>query len=160
MATPIPFINASLDGTIADGHGNFDSCFTDLHRSVGTVRCGRRMDASMRVGDTVVIDERSEVQRAFAEAWRDTDTAAYSSTLDAVPEPRTRLDTIPPTGGVSPDRTLTSIVTESGSASDPSAPVYGITPRRGASIDRTGTRGSSRHRCGAEEPVGTTDRRT
>ena len=33
-----------------------------------------------------------EVQREFAEVWRATDKVAYSSTLDAVPEPRTRLE--------------------------------------------------------------------
>ena len=32
------------------------------------------------------------MQRGFAEAWRATDKVVYSTTLDAVPEPRTRLE--------------------------------------------------------------------
>jgi dihydrofolate reductase len=101
MANLIYAINPSLDGYIADENGNFDwsqpseevhAFFNDLQRSVGTFLCGRRMYETMRVWDTFVLDDLPEVQREFAEAWRATDKVVYSSTLDAVSEPRTRVE--------------------------------------------------------------------
>jgi dihydrofolate reductase len=101
MANLIYAINASLDGYIADANGNFDwsepsedahTFFNDLQRSVGTFLCGRRMYDTMRVWDSFLLDDLSEVEREFAEAWRDTDKVVYSTTLDTVPEPRTRLE--------------------------------------------------------------------
>ena len=101
MADLIYAITASLDGYIADESGNFDwtdpsddahTFFNDLQRSVGTVLYGRHMYETMRVFDTPAVDDWPEVQREFAEAWRDTDKVVYSSTLDSVPEPRTRLE--------------------------------------------------------------------
>ncbi|MDP9495214.1 MAG: dihydrofolate reductase family protein [Actinomycetota bacterium] len=101
MADLIYAINASLDGYIADENGNLDwaqpseevhAFFNDLQRSVGTELYGRRMYETMRVWDTLLLDDLSEVEREFAEAWRATDKIVYSSTLDTVPEPRTRLE--------------------------------------------------------------------
>jgi dihydrofolate reductase len=101
MANLIYAINSSLDGYIVDENGNFDwaqpsedahAFFNDLQRSVGTFLCGRRMYETMRVWDSFLLDDLSEVQREFAEAWRDTDKVVYSTTLDTVPEPRTRLE--------------------------------------------------------------------
>lgn len=101
MANLIYATTASLDGYIADENGNFDwaypsdhvhAFFNDLQRSVGTFLCGRRMFETMRVWDSFILDDLSEVGRGFAEAWRDTDKVVYSSTLDAVSEPRTRLE--------------------------------------------------------------------
>jgi dihydrofolate reductase len=101
MASLIYAISASLDGYIADENGNFDwanpsddahAFFNDLQRSVGTFLCGRRMYETMRVWDTLPLDDMSPVAREFAEAWRDTDKVVYTSTLDTVPEPRTRLE--------------------------------------------------------------------
>ena len=93
--------NASLDGYIADENDNFDWTnpsedahlfFNDLQRSVGTLLCGRRLYETMRVWDTFALDDLPEVQREFAEAWRATDKVVYSSILDNVREPRTRLE--------------------------------------------------------------------
>jgi dihydrofolate reductase len=101
MANLIYAISASLDGYIADESGNFDWTdpsadahlfFNDLQRSVGTLLCGRRMYETMKVWDSFLLDDLSEVARGFAEAWRDTDKIVYSSTLDTVSEPRTRLE--------------------------------------------------------------------
>ena len=101
MADLIYIINSSLDGYIADEDGNFDwtqpteevhAFFNDFQRSVGTVLYGRRMYETMRVWDTLPLDDMSEVEREFAEVWRATDKIVYSSTLDAVSEPRTRLE--------------------------------------------------------------------
>ena len=50
------------------------------------------MYETMRVWDTLHLDDLPEVQRGFAEAWRATDKVVYSTTLDTVPESRTRLE--------------------------------------------------------------------
>lgn len=101
MTNLIYLINTSLDGYIVDENGNFDwaqpsddahAFFNDHQRSVGTSLLGRRMYETMRVWDTFDLDDLPEVQREFAEAWRDTDKVVYSTTLDTVPEPRTRLE--------------------------------------------------------------------
>jgi dihydrofolate reductase len=101
MADLVYAISASLDGYIADADGNFDwgqpsddahAFFNDLQRSVGTFLCGRRMYETMRVWDNFVLDELPEIPRDFAEAWLATDKVVYSSTLEEVPEPRTRLE--------------------------------------------------------------------
>lgn len=101
MAQLIYAISASLDGYIADESGNFDwgapsddahRFFNELQQSVGTTLQGRRMYETMRVWDTRAVDEMPEVSRDFADAWRDTDKIIYSSTLETVSEPRTRLE--------------------------------------------------------------------
>ena len=101
MADLIYATIASLDGYIADEDGNFDWAHpsdevhvfvNDLQRSVGTFLCGRRMYETMRVWDTLSLPDLPAVEREFAELWRVTDKVVYSSTLDAVSEPRTRLE--------------------------------------------------------------------
>jgi dihydrofolate reductase len=101
MAELIYLISASLDGYIADESGNFDwaapsddahGFFNDFQRSIGTTLQGRRMYETMKVWDTRAVDDMPQVSQEFAEAWRDTDKIIYSSTLDTVSEPRTRLE--------------------------------------------------------------------
>ncbi len=50
------------------------------------------MYETMRVWDEFDLADLPPVQRDFAEAWRATDKVVFSSTLDSVPEPRTRLE--------------------------------------------------------------------
>jgi dihydrofolate reductase len=50
------------------------------------------MYETMRVWDTYDPHDLPEVERGFAEAWQATDKVVYSTTLDNVPEPRTRLE--------------------------------------------------------------------
>lgn len=101
MADLIYVINQSLEGFIVDANGNFNwsepsedvlRFFSDLQQSVGTSLLGRRMYEAMRVWDTFVIDDLPEAQQGFAEGWLATDKVVYSSTLEAVAEPRTRLE--------------------------------------------------------------------
>lgn len=101
MANLVYAVSTSLDGYVADENGNFEwaypseevhAFFNDLQRSVGSFLCGRRMYETMRVWDTLLLDDLPEVQREFAEAWRATDKVVYSSTLNTVLEPRTRLE--------------------------------------------------------------------
>lgn len=103
MVELIYLISASLDGYIADEDGNFDwgnpsddahGFFSEFQRSVGTVLNGRRMYEMMRVWDTWDVDEMNDVERDFAEAWRASDKIVYSSTLETVSEPRTRLERV------------------------------------------------------------------
>lgn len=50
------------------------------------------MYETMRVWGTFILDDLPETQREFAKAWRETDKVVYSSTLESVSEPRTRLE--------------------------------------------------------------------
>lgn len=50
------------------------------------------MYETMRVWDEFDFDDLPPVQRDFADAWRATDKVVFSSTLDSVTEPRTRLE--------------------------------------------------------------------
>ncbi len=92
----------SLDGYIADEHGNFDWAepdeevhvfINDLERPVGTYLYGRRMYETMAVWETLDAgpDQRS-VSRDFAHIWRSADKIVYSRTLQDVSTPRTRLE--------------------------------------------------------------------
>ncbi len=101
LAQLIYLINASLDGYIADDDDKFDWSepsedaflfFNDYQSSVGTSLLGRRMYETMRVWDSFVLDDLPPVHRRFAEAWIDTDKVVYSTTLENVTEPRTRLE--------------------------------------------------------------------
>ena len=101
MAELIYATTASLDGYIADEDGKFDfaapseelhAYFNDLQRSVGTDLCGRRMYEIMRVWDTLPLADLPPAEREFAELWRATDKVVYSSSLESVSAPRTRLE--------------------------------------------------------------------
>ena len=93
---------ASLDGYVADEHGNFDwaapdeevhSFLNDLERPVGTYLYGRRMYESMVAWETMhTVPDQPPVVRDFAEIWQAADKIVYSKTLEAVSSARTRIE--------------------------------------------------------------------
>jgi dihydrofolate reductase len=89
----------SLDGYVADADGNFDwaapdedvhAFVNDLEREVGTYLYGRRMYEVMHVWQTM--DGEPGVTRDYAQIWQSADKIVYSTTLDEVSTPRTRLE--------------------------------------------------------------------
>ena len=102
MAKLIYVTNVSLDGYIEDANGRFDwtepsdeyfGFITDLVRPFGTYLYGRRLYETMAVWETEpALAEQSELAADFAEVWRAADKVVYSSTLDAVPTARTRVE--------------------------------------------------------------------
>ncbi len=102
MAKLIYLTNVSLDGYIEDQHGSFnwmdpdDGLFafiTDLVRPVGTYLYGRRLYETMAVWETdPALAAQSELMAAFADVWQAADKVVYSTTLDAVPTAKTRLE--------------------------------------------------------------------
>jgi dihydrofolate reductase len=98
MAKLIYSAITSLDGYVADESGNFDWAAPDsevhefvneLERPVGTYLYGRRMYDVMHVWQTMESDD--PVGAAYAEIWRAADKVVYSTTLDEVRTPRTRI---------------------------------------------------------------------
>jgi dihydrofolate reductase len=92
---------ASLDGYVADEHGNFDWAAPDqelhafvneLERPVGTYLYGRRMYETMAVWETIdPRDEPPEI-RDYAEIWRAADKIVFSTTMQAPTTSRTRIE--------------------------------------------------------------------
>lgn len=102
MARLICSAITSLDGYVADEHGNFNwsapdadvhAFINDLERPIGTYLYGRRMYETMVYWETVPTgpDEAPQVVD-FAELWRAADKVVYSTTLDRVTTERTRLE--------------------------------------------------------------------
>src|SRR3984893_15204811 len=91
----------SLDGYVADQHGNFDWAepdeevhrfVNDLERTVGTYLYGRRMYEVMAFWETAgVRTDQPHVERDFAEIWRAADKIVYSRTLETASSARTRI---------------------------------------------------------------------
>lgn len=104
MAKLIYVTNVSLDGFIEDEHGGFDwtepndeqfAFVTDLIGPFGTYLYGRRLYESMAVWETdPALSAGSELRADFAAVWRAADKIVYSTTLDAVPTARTRIERI------------------------------------------------------------------
>lgn len=102
MANLIYTAIMSLDGYVADAHGNFDwsapdeevhAFVNDLERPIGTYVYGRRLydvmkfweDADERIGQPSVFFD-------FASLWQAADKIVYSRTLTAAPTKRTRVE--------------------------------------------------------------------
>ncbi|KRE31008.1 dihydrofolate reductase family protein [Agromyces sp. Soil535] len=92
----------SLDGYIADEHGDFSwgvpdaaehTFVNDLERPVGTYLYGRRMYDVMRFWETADgMPDLPEAERDYAAIWQAADKVVYSSTLADTPTRRTRLE--------------------------------------------------------------------
>lgn len=92
---------ASLDGYIADKDGDFrwaapddevHAYVNELMRPIGTHLLGRRMYEVLRPWDTMPTDDGPQVAREFAALWQEADKIVYSTTLQTMPSPRTRLE--------------------------------------------------------------------
>src|SRR3954468_4928817 len=93
---------ASVDGYIEDRSGAFDwaepdeevhAFVNDQERSVGTYLYGRRMWETMRWwGTDEATTDQPAVVEDYAAVWRAADKVVVSSTLEAVDQPRTRLE--------------------------------------------------------------------
>ncbi len=99
MGKMIYSLTTSLDGYVADRHGNFDWAepSEEVHRyvngivrNVGTFLFGSRMYETMAVWDTIH-DTDSAAMNEFARLWNAADKVVYSSQLGAVKTRRTRL---------------------------------------------------------------------
>jgi dihydrofolate reductase len=92
---------ASLDGYVNDEQGNFDwaapdeevhAFVNDLERPIGTYLYGRRMYETMQVWQTMGGAGDPAVSQDYAEVWRAADKVVFSTSLDEVATPRTRLE--------------------------------------------------------------------
>jgi dihydrofolate reductase len=92
---------ASLDGYVADEHGNFDwaapddevhAFINELERPVGTYLYGRRMYDVLVAWETMPTEDQPAVIRDYAEIWRATDKIVYSTTLRTPASDRTRIE--------------------------------------------------------------------
>lgn len=92
---------ASLDGYVADRHGNFDwsapdeevhAFINDLEREVGTYLFGRRMYEVMSVWERMGGAEDPPVIQDYARIWRAADKVVYSTSLATVDTDRTRIE--------------------------------------------------------------------
>jgi dihydrofolate reductase len=102
MSKLIYATNVSLDGYIEDERGGIEmgpldddlfATYTDLLRSAGTFLYGRRLYESMAVWETdPALAAQSDLTAGFARAWQAADKVVYSTTMNAVPTARTRLE--------------------------------------------------------------------
>lgn len=91
---------ASLDGYVADRHGNFDwsapdeevhAFVNDTERDAGTYLLGRRMYEVMAVWETLGGPADPPVIQDYGRIWRAADKIVYSGSLEVPQAARTRV---------------------------------------------------------------------
>ncbi len=102
MAKLIYMVIASLDGYIADEHGDFEwaapdeevhTFVNDLARPIGAYLYGRRMyDVMVAWENPHTFADESPVTQDFAQVWQAADKIVYSRTLETVSSARTRIE--------------------------------------------------------------------
>jgi dihydrofolate reductase len=102
MARLIYSAISSLDGYVADAEGNFDWSMPDeevhrfvneLERPVGTYLYGRRLYEVMRYWETAPTgDGEPSAEEDYAQIWQGAEKIIYSSSLESVSTPRTRIE--------------------------------------------------------------------
>jgi dihydrofolate reductase len=98
----IYLISTSLDGYVADQHGNLDwtapdeevhAFINDALRDVRTFLFGRRVYEVMTVWDGIRRGQgHAPVMEEFADTWHAADKIVYSTTLESVSTVKTRLE--------------------------------------------------------------------
>jgi dihydrofolate reductase len=102
MAELIYTTQTSLDGYVADEHGEFEwatpdndvfAFINDLERPIGTYLYGRRLYETMVSWETVEPHpDQSAVEADFAKIWRAADKIVYSTTMESPGSARTRIE--------------------------------------------------------------------
>src|SRR2546427_11622889 len=101
MAKLIYLAISSLDGFVADEHGNFDwaepdeevhTFVNDVLRPVGTHLYGRRMYEVMVAWETMPLNGQPPFMQDFAAIWRTAEKVVYSSTLETGSSARKRVE--------------------------------------------------------------------
>jgi dihydrofolate reductase len=94
---------ASLDGYVADEHGNFawaapdeevHAFVNDLERPIGTYLYGRQMYEVLVAWETMDTANEPEVIKDYAGIWRASDKIVYSKTLEGASSARTRIERV------------------------------------------------------------------
>lgn len=92
---------ASLDGYVADEHGNFDwgepdeevhTFINELGGDIGTYLYGRRLYEVMVAWETLSLQDQPAYLRDFAQVWRSANKVVYSKTLQTESTERTRIE--------------------------------------------------------------------
>jgi dihydrofolate reductase len=102
MARLICTALASLDGYIADEHGDFDwaapdsdvhAFINDLERPIGTYLYGRRLYDTMAYWETAAVQpNQPPVMLDYAKLWQAADKIVYSTTMETARSARTRIE--------------------------------------------------------------------
>jgi dihydrofolate reductase len=102
MAKLIYATQTSLDGYIADEHGNFEwatpdsevfAFLNDLERPIGTYLYGRRLYEKMVFWETFEPQpDQPPAVLDFTKIWRAADKIVYSTTLETASSARTRIE--------------------------------------------------------------------
>jgi dihydrofolate reductase len=91
----------SLDGYVADEHGNFDwgepdgevhSFINSLQRDVGTHLYGRRLYEVMVAWESLNLQDQPPHMKEFAQIWRSADKIVYSKSLENPTTERTQIE--------------------------------------------------------------------